>query len=170
MVKAIRVSASCALSIAAVAAAGCGGGGSTPTTTAAIAPATTAAATTHAGTPYVVRMRKLGLKLATTITVATSTNSKTAPAKDAANLVKVQHALMRAAAGLDAISPPTAVRADHALLLKGVREYASELDGVIRKIRAGQVAALGSITNLRGLADMKRASDAIVAKGYPIVP
>ncbi|MDX6442547.1 MAG: hypothetical protein QOE43_2276 [Gaiellaceae bacterium] len=164
----MRVRTACAFVALVFAAAGCGAGASSSTTTAATR--TVAAAPSTANDTYVTRMRKLGVTLSTAITLASQTNSATAPATDAANLVRVQRALIHAAAALAAITPPSNVRADHALLLKGVREYASELNGVIRRVRRGQVAALHSIPNLRGLHDMKRGSDAILAKGYAIVP
>jgi hypothetical protein len=155
-----------------LAAGGCGSGGKSysATTTSSAASRTVAAAPSSAESAYVVRMRSLGNKLATSIGIASQSNSTASPATVAANLVRVQRALTRAAAGLAAITPPAAMRTEHALLLKGVREYASELNGVIRDVRGGKVAALHTIPNLRGLHDMKRASDAIEKLGYPIVP
>jgi hypothetical protein len=160
---------SCVVVAAALAASGCGGAGS-PKGTESVRSTSPAAAPSDAESAYVVRMRALGASLAAATSLAGARNSASAPAKDAANLVRVQRALRRTAAGLEAITPPGPVRADHALLLKGVREYASELSGVIRRVRSGQVAALHSIPSLRGLHDMKRASDAFLQKGYQIVP
>jgi hypothetical protein len=118
-----------------------------------------------------VKMRRLGSTLAASIRSAATADSRenTAPATVAANLVKIQRALRSAADVLAAIGPPAAIRSDHALLLKGVREYAAELDEVISQLRGGQVTALKTITTLRGVRDMQRATYAILQKGYPIV-
>jgi len=154
-------------------ATGCGGGaksGSAAATTQSQSPSTRASAS-RAGSSYVARMRRLGSTLAASIRSAAAADSRenTAPATVAANLVKIQRALRSAAIALASIGPPASIRSDHALLLKGVREYATELDGVIRRLRGGQVTALKAIPTLRGVRDMQRATYAIVEKGYPIV-
>jgi hypothetical protein len=116
-------------------------------------------------------MRRLGSTLSASIRTVATADSKpnTSPATVAANLAKVQTALRRAASALETIKPPARVRSDHALLVKGVREYADELNGVIRQLRGGQAIALKKIPTLRGVRDMQRASYAIVQKGYAIV-
>ena len=53
------------------------------------------------------------------------------------NLRKAQKALRLAAARLAKITPPAEARAGHELLLKGVREYADEIDGMIAKLKSG---------------------------------
>ena len=58
----------------------------------------------------------------------------------------------------------------HELLVKGVREYADELNGVIAQVNAGnQREALGSIFTLKGVRDMSRASKSISKAGFVIV-
>lgn len=116
-------------------------------------------------------MRRLGSTLSASIATIANADSKpnTSPKTVAGNLAKVQRALRHAAAVLATIQPPARVRADHALLVKGVREYASELSGVIERLKGGQVVALKTIPTLRGVRDMQRASYAIVQKGYAIV-
>jgi hypothetical protein len=155
----------------AFAAGGCGGGGKSGTTTATQSRSqTTSAPAAHTRSPYVVRMRRLGSALAASIRLVANADSRqnTAPTTVAANLVKIQHALRRAADSLASIGPPAPIRSDHALLLRGVREYADELGVVIRRLRGGELTALKAIPTLRGVRDMQRATYAIMEKGYPI--
>ena len=149
-----------AAAVVALAAAGCGGGGA----------ATTAAVPKVAPTEssYVQSMRRLGRALSQTLTAVGAANGASV-AKDAGNLRVAQRALRRAARSLAAITPPERVRAEHALLLRGVREYAQELNGVIARLKKGQIRALRMIPTLKGVRDMERASNAIVAKGYEIL-
>lgn len=163
-----------ALAVVALA-AGCGGGGagggvSSQAATTNVSTHAADGSASNAKQRYVRQMRTLGITLSNAIALASQSNSDTKPGTDAANLVKVQRALARAAVGLRAITPPASVQADHRLLLTGVLEYEAELNSVIRRLRRGEGAALHSITKLRGLRDMKRASDAILGKGYAIVP
>jgi hypothetical protein len=113
-------------------------------------------------------MRRLGGALAQTLTAVGAANTGS-PAKNAINIHFAQLGLRRAARSLAAITPPKRVRAEHALLLRGVREYAQELDGVIARLKNGQVRALRTIRTLKGVRDMQQASNAIVRKGYAII-
>jgi hypothetical protein len=153
--------------------AGCGGGGGNKgsTTTSAAAEQTTTKAAAPAPKPplakaaYVGQMKAIGQSLSTSLNkLSSARNAKTA----AAALVQVQADLRAAAAKIDGISPPTAVKAQHVLLAKAVRDFADELDPVITKLKAGRLTALSTVPTLKGLTEIQAASSAIAQKGFKI--
>jgi hypothetical protein len=168
--------------ILALAAAGCGGDSTpTPTTTAVTTTASSAARSVPAKprTPkqrYELAMRTLGAKLSSSLQIAGDVELAEAgkakeAEKDAQALGNARVALRSAAAQLARIVVPAPARPATALLLKGVREYADELGGVIDALNAGgaPVAVLQQIYRLKGVLDMQRASIELERKGYDIV-
>lgn len=155
-------------------AAGCGGGGGTTgaqTTTSTTTTTTTAATTTTASGPapskaeYVSQMKVIGQSLSTSLNTLGA--AKTA-ATAATALAKVQTDLRSAADKLAAITPPDAIKTQHGQLVKAVRDFADELDPVIKSLRAGTMTALASVPTLKGLTEIQTASTAISNKGYKI--
>jgi hypothetical protein len=156
-------------------AAGCGGGGgggttssqSTTTTTATTTTATTT--TTSPPAPgsagYVKQMKVIGRSLSTSLN--TLGQAKTA-ATAATALQKVQTDLRGAADKLAAITPPDAIKTEHAQLVKAVRDFADELSPVIKSLQAGKLTALSTVPTLKGLTEIQTASTAISTKGYKI--
>jgi hypothetical protein len=142
------------LAVIGVAAAGCGGGGSS----------------SNGGgfSPYEVKMQALGNSLNTTLRAEAKANATAAPGQVEKNLRTQQAALRRAANKLALITPPANVAADHQLLIKGVREYADEIDGLIARVKKGDTLAAYAITNLKGPRDMSRATEKITKAGYVI--
>jgi hypothetical protein len=110
------------------------------------------------------------LRLAGEIELA-SAGTKSAPSRDANALENAQVALRSAAIALTRIDPPPAARSEHALLIRGVLEYADELDGVIAALHAGVPpnAVLQRILRFKGVFDMQRASIALERRGYSIL-
>jgi len=156
-------------------AAGCGGGGGgttgAQTTTSTTTTTTTAATTTTASGPapskaeYVSQMKVIGQSLSTSLNTLGA--AKTA-ATAATALAKVQTDLRSAADKLAAITPPDAIKTQHGQLVKAVRDFADELDPVIKSLRAGTMTALASVPTLKGLTEIQTASTAISNKGYKI--
>jgi hypothetical protein len=155
-------------------AAGCGGGGggttgaqtttSTTTTTAATT-TTTASGPAPSKAEYVSQMKLIGQSLSTSLNTLGA--AKTA-ATAATALAKVQTDLRSAADKLAAITPPDAIKTQHGQLVKAVRDFADELDPVIKSLRAGTMTALASVPTLKGLTEIQTASTAISNKGYKI--
>jgi hypothetical protein len=155
-------------------AAGCGGGGggttgaqtttSTTTTTAATT-TTTASGPAPSKAEYVSQMKVIGQSLSTSLNTLGA--AKTA-ATAATALAKVQTDLRSAADKLAAITPPDAIKTQHGQLVKAVRDFADELDPVIKSLRAGTMTALASVPTLKGLTEIQTASTAISNKGYKI--
>ena len=141
-------------------AAGCGGGGSS----------SSSGSDQQEFSSYETAMQSLGQKLGLAIQTAGNGNISASSAKVVKNLQHVQVLLRNAATKLEQITPPDKVSAAHALLIRGVREYATELDGVIKTAKTGDTrGALSSIFALKGLKDMQRASQSIQKAGYVIV-
>jgi hypothetical protein len=150
-------------------AAGCGGGSksSAPTTT------TTAAATTTAPSQtaplgkaaYVSKMRAIGRSLNSSLN---SLSSATTADAAATALEAVQTDLRTAADKIEAITPPDAIKAQHAQLEKAVRDFADELGPIVTKLKAGQMTALSQVATLKGVQEIQSASTAIASKGYKI--
>jgi hypothetical protein len=155
-------------------ASGCGGGGSgTSTTTTTTSTTTTTPATTtttasgqaSSKAAYVARMKVIGQSLSTSLNTLGA--AKTA-ATAATALAKVQTDLRGAADKLAAITPPDAIKTQHGELVKAVRDFADELDPVIKSLKAGKLTALASVPTLKGLTEIQAASTAISNKGYKI--
>ena len=158
-------------------AAGCGGGGgggttgaqtttSTTTTTATAATTTTTASgPAPSKAEYVSQMKVIGQSLSTSLNTLGA--AKTA-ATAATALAKVQTDLRSAADKLAAITPPDPIKTQHGQLVKAVRDFADELDPVIKSLRAGTMTALASVPTLKGLTEIQTASTAISNKGYKI--
>ena len=141
-------------------AAGCGGGGGSSGSSAA----------NQSFNSYESAMQALGRQLGSAIAASGNKNISASPAVITHNLRQVQVALRAAAGKLERITPPDNVKAQHRLLIKGVREYANELDGVIAQVNKGNSRfALGSIVTLKGVKDMERATKSIAKAGYVIV-
>ena len=151
-----------------LAAAGCGGGGGSGagTTTHAAAATTKPATSAPLGKAvYVAKMKVIGRSLSKSVSTASvASTAKTA----AAALTKLQEDLRAAAAKLDAITPPTRIAKEHAALTKAVRDFATELNPIITKLKHGSLAARSSLGSLKALQEIQTASSAIAAKGYAI--
>jgi hypothetical protein len=82
-----------------------------------------------------------------------------------------QHQLRVSAAALAKLRPPGEIVTFHDRLIKGVRDFATELDGVIASARSGTdgIRIAAEIPTLKGLIEMQHASDAITRAGYVIV-
>jgi hypothetical protein len=154
-------------------AAGCGGGSKSSNGTTTQATTTAAAATTTAAaaptplpkTAYVSKMKSIGQSLSTSLNTL---GSATTAAKAATALAAVQTDLRKAADRIDAITPPTPIKTEHAQLEKAVRDFADELQPVIAKLKNGTIAALQTVPTLKGLQEIQTASTAIANKGYKI--
>jgi hypothetical protein len=133
-------------------AAGCGGGSSGPK------PLDKA--------DYVKQMQAIGRKLSTSLNGLTA-DTGSAP-KAAAALTTVQGELRAAAVKIAAIDPPTDIKTEHAQLATAVSEFADELGPLITKLKAGNLQALTTLTKLKGVSDIQKASTAISNKGYKI--
>jgi len=134
------------------------------------------AGTTKAFQPYLESMRNLGTKLAGFVDSVQAAESAVSGSPDegtmdATSLRSLQRDLKSVATELATVRPPPAVALDQKLLIKGVREYAAELTGVIIELRSGDdpPTVLASIVSLRGVKEMERASREITRKGYSIV-
>jgi hypothetical protein len=115
---------------------------------------------------YVKQMQAIGKSLSTALNgLGTATGSSK---KAAAALTKVQVDLNDAADKIDAMNPPTDVADQQAKLGVAVREFADELDPLIKKLNAGKLSALQSVSSLKGISDIQSTSNAIVQKGYRI--
>jgi hypothetical protein len=134
--------------VAVLLAAGCGGGGSGPTKA-----------------EYVGQMKVIGQSLSTSLNTL---GSATTPAKAATALQSVQTDLRGAADKLEAIKAPDEIKSQHADLVKAVRDFADELDPVIKDLQAGKMTALQAVPTLKGLTEIQTASTAITNKGYKI--
>jgi hypothetical protein len=173
MAGAKRAAALLAAAVAVIAAAGCGGGGGSKSSEATTAAGTTTAAaatTATASAPltkaaYVTKMRAIGRSLSTSLN---SLNGATTAAKAAVALTTVQKDLRSAAARINAISPPVAIKTQHGQLAKAVTDFANELSPIITKLKAGTLGALSSVPTLKGLREIQTASTAIANKGYKI--
>ena len=122
-------------------------------------------------------MKALGTTLGASLRLAGETElaaakTTTATGQDVRALRKAQVALRAAVVTLAKMRPPADVRHAHALLIKGVKEYATELDSVIAKLEAGgaPVTVLQEILHFKGVQDMQKASVEIAEHGYTIVP
>jgi hypothetical protein len=116
-------------------------------------------------TDYVKQMTAIGKSLSTSISTLSSV---TTAAKAATALAKVQTDLRDAVKQLDAITPPDDVKTAHEQLSTAVREFADELGPVVTKLKKGNLAALSSVTTLKGLTDIQTAANAITKAGYKI--
>src|SRR2546428_10440078 len=99
----------------AVLGAGCGGGGGTSTT------ASPTAEGESGFSPYEVQMQQLGQTLGRTLQDLGTTNKTAQPAVVVKDLRQAQKELRSAAAKLTAITPPPKIKAQHQLLIRGVR-------------------------------------------------
>ncbi|HWE81832.1 MAG TPA: hypothetical protein VG265_09290 [Gaiellaceae bacterium] len=102
----------------------------------------------------------------------------------AAELTEVQTALRKAARELAAITPPPAIKEDHARLVKAVSELAAGVTPVVAKLKAGDTPSGGSqgdgsqgddsqgeddpLGSLVGAAQARAAIAAITKAGYKI--
>ncbi len=158
---------------AALLAAGCGGGGGRSTSGRSAVATTTAATTTAAAAGsaplakagYVKQMKAIGRSLSTSLN---SLGGATTAAKAASALESVQTDLRRAADRIESLAPPDAIKAQHAQLAKAVRDFADELDPVIKKLKGGNMTALSTVPTLKGLQEIQTASTAIANKGFKI--
>jgi len=154
-------------------AAACGGGGGSSTSSSPTTSVSTQAKTTTpapataplAKAAYVTRMKAIGTSLSTSLN---SLGAATTAAKAATALAAVQADLRTAASRIEAITPPAAIKAQHAQLAKAVGDFADELDPVITKLKGGSMAALSTVPTLKGLQEIQTASTAIANKGYKI--
>jgi hypothetical protein len=147
----------------ALGATACGGGDDEK------AAATTTAPGGQGFSPYEVQMQQLGQTLGRALLELGSAN-KTAPAATVVkDLRQAQKELRSAAVKLTALTPPEKIQAQHKRLIKGVRDYANDIDDVIAKYKRGNRQAVFSVTDLPGVKEMQRASQAISKAGYVIV-
>jgi hypothetical protein len=159
----------------AAAASGCGGGSPAAQTHAASTtqkPHSMRPAGRKTAGTYETRMRVLGNTLARELAIAGRAVSAPTAKRAAIEqvLLTAQRQLRTAAAGLEKIKPPAKVEVQHRRLIEAVREFADELTGVIAGVKAGNGAPVYAlIPQLKGLRDMRRASDAITKAGYSIV-
>jgi len=156
-------------------AAGCGGGGKATSNSAATTPTETSATTTSGSgqySDYELRMQELGVQLARVFgqTGRDVTRPGVTPALIRSDLEDAQKRIRDAAATLEEIKPPAKVEAQHRQLVTAVREFASELGGVIAIVKHQNGAQLQAmISALKGVSDMAKATDAISKAGYVIV-
>jgi len=151
----------------------CGGSSSTSTSN-----STTSTLALTPKTIYEQKMQVLNQELDSVLSaVAGANNSQTSsgqslpPKTEAANLQIAQTEMTRAAVKLAKIVPPDNVKAAHALLLKGLREDAVELQTVIDKLKHGAspLTVLPTLLKMKGLKEMQAASATIAKAGYDIL-
>jgi hypothetical protein len=118
--------------------------------------------------PYETKMLALDRSLSATFLSQAKFEATASKAGIVKTLRNTQTLLRSTAVKLDNITPPSGAAAGHALLIKGVREYADELDGVIAKVQRGNLRAPYEINNLRGIHDMNKATEEITKAGYVI--
>jgi hypothetical protein len=114
---------------------------------------------------YEAQVRAIGDELGGSLS---STTSATTPKAAATALTRVQAQLRTAEKKLKAISPPDAAKAGHARMTKAVSELADELGPVIVKLKSGNLAALATVTSLKGFSDLQTAGDELTKAGYDI--
>jgi hypothetical protein len=141
-------------------AAGCGGGGGNGGD----------AGGSQSFSNYELAMQALGRHLGAVIVASGNQNISASPARIVKNLRHVQAELRTTAVKLEQIKPPAKIKTDHELMIRGVREYATELNGVIAEVKRGDKSgALGSISTLKGVRDMTDASHSIAKAGFVIL-
>src|SRR5262249_23231150 len=128
-------------------------------------PAATTTSAPLAKAAYVTQMKRIGRSLSTSLNTLSS--ATTAP-KAATALTQVQKDLNGAADKIESITPPAAVKTEHAQLGKAVRDSADELTPIIQKLKKGSMAALSTVPTLKGLQEIQTYSTAIANKGYKI--
>jgi hypothetical protein len=128
--------------------AGCGGGGQR-----------------HADPSYVSKVDAVANGLDS---VTNDLYTPTDPSSAAAELTTVQAALRKAAGQLEAITPPSAVRADHDRLVKAFGELASGVGPLIAKLKSGNIGSTGDPLSFKGVADARAAIAALGAAGYKV--
>ena len=141
--------------------AGCGGGsksgGGTTTTTKPSGPPLSKAA-------YQAKLQAMAKDIAGKLQ-ATSSGSKT-PSK--ADLEATKKALNDFADELDKVNPPPAVKQAHALLIRALREFSNDLEGIFANVSKAKDAS-AAIAALFGAPAVKlliQAQQAFKAKGY----
>ncbi|HUY70779.1 MAG TPA: hypothetical protein VMV08_00935 [Gaiellaceae bacterium] len=135
------------LLVAALLLGGCGGGSKAPLSSAS----------------YLTQMMAIEHELSGLIS---TTAAASTPKAAAAALVTVQSDLRSAVTQLQAISPPAKAKAAHAELITAAGELANELAPVIAKLKGGNLAALATVTSLKGFADLLKASAAFTKAGF----
>lgn len=84
-------------------------------------------------------------------------------------LTKLRNQLAVIDKQLNGITPPTAIKADDARLVKAIREFENELGPVIAKLKSGAIKTLSSIpSSFKGQGDIASAVAAINKAGYNI--
>jgi len=154
-------------------ASGCGGGGKS-SSAAETTPTESSTTTSASGrySDYELRMQELGVQLARVLepTARDVAVQNAKPALIRRDLRTAQKRILAAAVSLQQIKPPANVEAQHRQLIAAVREFAAELNGVIKTVSHQNGAQLNQLINgLAGISDMARASDAITKAGYVIV-
>jgi hypothetical protein len=160
------------LAAVAIVAAGCGSNGTSTSGEQASTASTTTTAQHGSYSRYELAMQVLGTKLARSLTDTDRQISVSGSEPDVVvqDLRSAQKQLRSAAAQLQQITPPAPVRTLHMQLIHGVEEYASELDTMIAHVRNGTGPPISTVLpTLKGVHDMRSASDAITKKGYVIV-
>jgi hypothetical protein len=100
-----------------------------------------------------------------------SINGLTSEATAAKTVAKLQSHLRSTAESLAALTPPAPIKAQHAQLVKAVRDLADELDTVIARLKGGKLdaaAVFATIVGLKSVAEIQSASTAIANRGYSI--
>jgi hypothetical protein len=120
-------------------------------------------------TPYETAMQRLGTSLNNTLSALGRANRGATADVVATNLHRSSVQLRAAAVKLAKIAAPDSIVAAHNALIKGVRQYANDLDGLAAKLRNGSpVTLLGTIPNMKGIKQMQNATTAISKAGYVI--
>jgi hypothetical protein len=115
---------------------------------------------------YVKQMQAIGHGLSNSLNGLSAASGS--PKSAATALQKVQQDLRDAAERLDKITPPKDIKKEQDALTTGVRDFADELDPVIKKVKSGKIQALATLTTLKGVSEIQKASTAITNKGYKI--
>jgi hypothetical protein len=119
-------------------------------------------------TPYELQMQRLGQQLGAALMSLGAANKTAEAPVILRDLRQAQKELRTAAGKLSKITPPAKIKAQHQLLIKGVRDYANEIDTVIAKFKSGSREAVFSVGSLNGVKEMQKASVAISKAGYVI--
>jgi hypothetical protein len=114
---------------------------------------------------YVHQMRAIGASLGRSLDGVSKART---PAQTAAAVTAVQSELHGASRMLGSISPPAGAKAWHAKLVAATGEMADELGALIVRLRNGDGNAVWAVTTIPGFRELLVASDALIARGYPI--
>ncbi len=153
-----------AIGAIALLAAGCGSGSKSTSSTTATTAAASSGGALSKGT-YDKQMAVIGKDLGVAFgPLPSAANAK----QGATKLLKAQKDVRKLVAKLEAIKPPTKIKAAHLRLIKAVSKLADQFTPIIAKLQKGNFKAIGDVANLSALNDIQLAVNKIETAGYTI--